>query len=120
MSQATVLSSELHSRNSDSVLAAFAAGSSARIEVRPLSRSRSGPLGSPSAMVGQRVPFASAVIRSPAVPHRTSSAGPRPVTHSSVSPARCSRQSKVSSQVRRRVRALVAGTTREPRRQCFP
>ena len=117
MIQAIVLVSGLSTRRSWTALVARATASRARIPATGRITAVTGPGGQVGTRAGQVSRPAGWLTRSPAAVASTSSAGRGPVTYSRVSPARCSRQSNVSSQVRRSVRGRPAAAQREPRGQ---
>src|SRR5579875_599059 len=108
---ATVLSSALTTRCSETELTARATGSSARTPATSASRLRSGPGGS----AGQRTRACSGRASSlPSALVSVISVAPPAVACCRISPARYSRQSKVSSQVRRTACARPGGAHRRP------
>ncbi|HET9080692.1 MAG TPA: hypothetical protein VFO01_09280 [Trebonia sp.] len=113
---ATVLPSSLSSRYTVVAVLVATTGSSARIAMTPARRTPTGPPGRSAIRCGRDGchPVTSSVSSSPAsVPARVLDSRnwlpPRPGAHSSVSPALCSRQSKVSSQVTRWLEPFAAG-----------
>src|SRR5579859_3393079 len=116
VSMAIVLASALSARRCVLTLVARTTGRSARTPAIAASCSRSGPAGSSCTSAGQRTGPAPgeaepAATISPSRAVSTSSELPPPEAYSRFSPARYSRQSKVSSQVRRTVRDRPAAET---------